>query len=461
MPRPRSLLTRGIGGAVAALVACSAFLLSSGRGGAAELPPPKASIVVDAGSGAVLAGDHVHDALRPASLAKIMTALVAVERLAPAAGIPVSPLAAGQPAMSINMKAGQTWPFEQAIASLMMVSANDAAYALAEDAGGGSLDRFATIANATARRLGLRDSTLGDPAGLDDSASYKGGPMMSAYDIAVATRNALTVPVIAQYAAMRSYEFVDPTGLPRHLPNHNQILPGDGFGYAGATGFKTGFTHRAGHALVATATRGGRTCIAVILGAAGLGYTDAAHLLDQCFASPVGARGTGERLPDVKISPYDSRIADRQAFAALASDSSGSAADAVDAATPMPAAAAAPIAARPTSKSKSTVTKASGTSPHASSNHHHSEGILSVRNLLVVLVLVLTVVVALRRRVVKHQRMRRLARKRHRAAQMRSGGLPVVDGRYRPGTRIGKPLESHVRIHRLSHDDGEPRRNTG
>ena len=450
-------MSRGIGGATAALAACAMFALSSGTGGAAELPPPKASIVVDAGSGSVLGGDHVHDPLRPASLAKIMTAIVAVERLAPAAGIPVSPLAAGQPAMSINMKAGQTWPFEQSIASLMMVSANDAAYALAQDAGGGSVDGFATIANATARRLGLRDSTLGDPAGLDDSSSYRGGPLMSAYDIAAATRNALAVPVIAKYAALRSYEFVDPTGLPRHLPNHNEMLQGTGYGYAGATGLKTGFTHRAGHELVATATRGGRTCIAVILGAADMGYTEAARLLDQCFASPVGARGTGERLPAVKVSPYDSRIADRHAFAALLSNSSPAAADAVDAATPSPAAPAASIAARPTSKS----TKASGSSTRSSTAHHHSEGVFSVRNLLVVLLLVLSGIVVLRRRAVKHQRVRRLARKRHRAAQMRSGGLPVVDGRYRPGTRLGKPLESHVRIHRLGHDEPEPRSNTG
>jgi D-alanyl-D-alanine carboxypeptidase len=455
-------MSRGIGGATAAFAACSMFVLSAPPSGAVELPPPKASIVVDAGSGAVLGGDHIHDPLRPASLAKIMTALVAVERLPATAGVPVSPVAAGQPAMSINMKAGQTWPFEEAMASLMMVSANDAAYALAEDAGRGSLDGFATIADATAHRLGLRDSTLGDPAGLDDNTSYKGGPLMSAYDVAVATRNALSVPVIAKYAALHSYNFVDPTGLSRHLPNHNQMLPGAGYAYAGATGLKTGYTRRAGHELVATATRGGRTCIAVILGAADFGYTEAAHLLDQCFSAPAGTRGTGERLPDVRVSPYGSRVADRLAFAALASNSSPAASDPIDAATAMPARSAAALAEQSTSqsKSKSTSTHAPARSTQSSTVRHHSEGMLSVRNLLIVLTLALSVAVVLRRRTVKRQRVRRLARKRQRAAQMRSGGLPVVDGRYRPGTRIGKPLESHVRIHRLAHDD-EPRRNTG
>ena len=83
----------------------------------------------------MLLADHEHDALPPASTAKVMTALTAVERLPANATINVSPLAAGQPASRINMAAGQQWPFENAMASLLMASANDAAYAIAENRG--------------------------------------------------------------------------------------------------------------------------------------------------------------------------------------------------------------------------------------------------------------------------------------------------------------------------------------
>jgi hypothetical protein len=77
---------------------------------------------------------------------------------------------------------------------------------------------------------------------------------------------------------------------------------------------------------------------------------------------------------------------------------------------------------------------------------HHAPGLLRPRNLLIVLFLLGGAALALRRRAVKRQRAIRLARRRQRISAMRSGGLPVVDGRYRAGTRIGPPVESHVRV---------------
>jgi hypothetical protein len=77
------------------------------------------------------------------------------------------------------------------------------------------------------------------------------------------------------------------------------------------------------------------------------------------------------------------------------------------------------------------------------------DGLLTARNAVVVLLVILFVALALRRRAVRRRRARRDAQRRQRAAAMRSGGLPVVDGRYRPGTRIGPPVESHVRVRRV------------
>ncbi len=283
---------------------------------AAGLPSPKADIVVDAATGKVLIGDNVHQAVHAASTAKIMTALTAVERLCPGDTVTANAHDAGVETMRIGLPVGKPWPVDQMMASMMMVSANDAAYAFA-DTIGGSLDGFAADLNATARQLGLRDSTLGDPAGLDDDTSYKGGPFMSAYDLAVATRNALTVPEIAQWPAMHEYSFVDPSGTPHQLVNHNRMVQGGSYAYPGAIGFKTGFTNLSQHTLVAAATRNGRTLIAVVLGLPDAGYTEAASLLDAGFATAPDAAGTGETLPAVAVSPCAARLADRSAFAKL------------------------------------------------------------------------------------------------------------------------------------------------
>ena len=285
----------------------------------------------------MITGRNMHEALPPASTAKIMTALVAVERLPPNAMVRVSPNAANRESMKIGMAPGARWPFQQVMASMMMVSANDAAYALAERVGG-SISGFAADLNATAKRYGMRDSTFGDPAGLTDGTSYEGGPKVSAFDLAIAARNALTVPAIARWADTRTYDFTDPSGVHHELTAHNKFLPGNGFGYAGANGFKTGYTQAADHTLVATAKRNGRQCIAVILGGTDSGYTWAASLLDECWKKPPVAT-TGVRLPAVAVSPYETRVAARATFANIAVGSTGAA---LAATTPSPSTTAKP-----------------------------------------------------------------------------------------------------------------------
>jgi D-alanyl-D-alanine carboxypeptidase (penicillin-binding protein 5/6) len=428
MRRPPQVVVRPLLGA---LLAISGLTLAAPAASAAA-PPPPADILVDATTGRVLSGSHIHTRLHPASTVKIMTALVGVERLASRAPVTVDAKAAAVEANKIGFTTGTKWPLDQMLAALMMVSANDAAYAIAHTVGGG-LDGFAATLNHTARRYGMTDSALGDPAGLDDATSYKGGPYTSAYDLAIATRNALAVPAIAEPAGRSLYEFTDPAGIPHQLKNHNKMLPGgnDGFDYPGITGFKTGFTKRAQHSLVATARRNGRTLIVVILNAGDSGYTRAAALLDAGFAMAPDAKGIGITLPALAVSPYAQRAADRDAFGKLGRVGAAGKGVTVPASIPVEAIAprAAPIV--------TTIT-----------HHRDSPGMLRTRNIVLVFVFLGVVVVALRRRAVKRRRARRLAQRRQRIAAMRSGGLPVVDGRYRPGTRLGPPVDSHVRVHR-------------
>ncbi|MGH9000339.1 MAG: D-alanyl-D-alanine carboxypeptidase family protein [Acidimicrobiia bacterium] len=261
------------------------------------LPPTKAWILVDADSGQVLAGESHHLAVPPASTQKLMTALVAIEQLPADATFTVGEVAAAQPAMRIGMQAGQQWPLDEALHSLMMVSANDAAYALAE-AASGSLGDFAGDMNAAAARYGMRDSTFNDPAGFDDSASFNGGSLASAYDLAVAARNYLSVPLLREVAALPYHRFDGP-GRAHRLRNHNKLLAR----YDGAIGLKTGYTRRAGHTFVGAARRDGRTMIAVVLDSDDI-YGATAALLDHGFATPEGDRGIGEQLPPVRVRPY-------------------------------------------------------------------------------------------------------------------------------------------------------------
>ena len=441
MRRPRrfAALAGSVTLVAATLGAFTVTPLAIGTPAAAALASPKGDIVVDAATGRVLIGDNIHQAVHPASTAKIMTALTAAERLCPGATVSANARDASVETMRIGVPVGTPWPLDQMMASMMMVSANDAAYAIA-DTVGGSLDGFALQLAATAHRLGLHDSTLGDPAGLDDETSYKGGPSMSAYDLAIATRNALMVPEIAKWAAMHSYSFVDPGGVQHQLVNHNKMLPGGGDDYLGAIGFKTGFTSRAQHALVAAATRNGRTLIAVVLGVPDSGYPEAASLLDAGFATPPDAPGTGDTLPEVAVSRCADRASDQAAFARLGTSGDPVTPSAVTVPASIPVLDAPPLASATGAHAQTTTTTTT------TKTGHHSAGLLRPRNLVVVLIVAIAALVAFRRRAVKRHRALRLARRRQRISAMRSGGLPVVDGRYRAGTRIGPPVESHVRI---------------
>lgn len=265
--------------------------------GSISVPPTKAWILVDGDSGRVLAGQSHHEALPPASTQKLMTALVAVEQLPRDATFTVGEGAAAQPAMRIGMQAGQNWPLSPALHSLLMVSANDVAYALAE-AASGTLADFAAEMNATAKRYGMTDSTFNDPAGFDDSASFNGGSLASAYDLAIAARNTLAVPLLAEIAATTGYRFAGPA-REHTLTNHNKLLRR----YPGAIGMKTGFTRRAGHTFVGAAKRDGRTMIAVVLDSDNI-YKATSTLLDRGFATPADDPGTGEQLPAARVKPY-------------------------------------------------------------------------------------------------------------------------------------------------------------
>jgi D-alanyl-D-alanine carboxypeptidase len=290
------LVTLGLAPAAAHASPATAAAPAALAAPAAQAPPlPKNYVLVDFDTGAVIAQQDARTPRPPASTIKLLTGFIATQRIAPGTGIPISSLAESMPARKINVKSGQVWSYEGLMHSMLIVSANDAAVALAEKVGDGSLDNYVSIANMTADRLGLADHpVLNDPAGLDDEFANKGGSLISARDLAIVARAAMTKSEIMTIVNLREYNFVGGDGASHHLPNHNLFLDL----YPGANGLKTGTTDRAGRTFVGSATRNGRTMLAVVFDAPDV-YASAGALLDQGFATPVAAEAGLDHLPAI------------------------------------------------------------------------------------------------------------------------------------------------------------------
>lgn len=396
---------------LAAVIGIGAVVPLAGPAGALNPPAgnePDSYVIADATSGVILDAKNLHTPFQPASMVKLVTALTAVSKLPPDVRVPVSERAASEPVMRIGMPAGQAWPLDDMLASLLMVSANDVAWALAE-CSGGSVEGFAAQGAALLRRLGATDGTFTDPAGLSDSYSYAGGSTLSAWDLAVIGRNALAVPRIAALTATVKREFTDVYGAPHSYTNHNRTFLE---GYVGANGLKTGFTSGSGRTLIASATRGKRTIIAVVEGTWDTANW-AGALLDRGFATDPGAKGT--TLPPVRIKEITKRAGAKAACApGVATAVSTSAPTSTTAApttttAPPRTAKAAPRAAAATKGS-------SGGSPW---------GTIALVGGAAVAVLIGAV--AWRRRVVVKRRRARAARRRSLERAQRAGTVHIVD----------------------------------
>lgn len=270
---------------------------ASAQPGAIPVPPvpAKASILVDVDTGRVLYENNDHAPLRPGSLTKTLTAMIAADWLPAGSRVPVTPVDATVYPDRVGMKPGQQWPLDITLHALVTDSANDAAYALAEDVGG-SLGGFSQVMQQAARQIGMVDHpTLEDPAGLDGTEGFRGGNRISAWDLAVAGRDMMANPDLAAIAALRTYDFTGPDGIKYHLLSRNYHFLAS---YPGAIGVKTGFTDRAGYCDMEEAVSGGRKMLAVVLGSPNPDAL-AAGLITAGFKVPAAGEGDSPSLPPV------------------------------------------------------------------------------------------------------------------------------------------------------------------
>ena len=219
----------------------------------------QAAVLLDADTGTVLYEKNMHQALYPASITKLMTALLAVQSLEPEQVLTVSQTAVNAVPRSsshISLLPGEQLTAEQALYAIGMESANDAANVLAE-AVAGSLAAFAEQMTEAAQALGATDTHFSNANGLPDSTHTT-----TAYDMALLARAALQNPLFAGIAASRrmTVSYGQPP-YARSLLNHNRLLSL----YGDAIGVKTGFTKKAGRCLVSAAEKDGVRLICVTL----------------------------------------------------------------------------------------------------------------------------------------------------------------------------------------------------
>jgi D-alanyl-D-alanine carboxypeptidase len=233
-------------------------------------------------------GDNARARLSPASLTKIVTALVATERVDLAQTVYVTvdggALSASTNATIMGLQPGQSLGMVDLLYGMLLPSGNDAAIEIAEYIAG-SVDEFSVLMNAKVEELGLEDTHFANPHGLDEPGHYT-----SAYDIAILGSQLLDDPDLAAIVGTRSYQ---PHWDGPPVRNLNLLLGQ----YPGALGVKTGYTEQAGQTLVAAAERAGRRFIVSVLGSTDV-FVDGTALLDWAFAS----------APDVCGPPGGSQV---------------------------------------------------------------------------------------------------------------------------------------------------------
>jgi D-alanyl-D-alanine carboxypeptidase len=237
--------------------------------------PPRSGLLFDIDSGRVLWRRDPTRILPVASLTKMMTALVAVDRIPPGATVPVTRQALAYQGSGVGLlPLGKRIQVRTMLTGLLLPSGNDAAIALAQRAAG-SVPAFVAAMNQRARAMGLICTRFSSPSGFSDAGNHS-----CATDLAALARAVLRQPRLAPIVRRRQAVLPFPIkGGKIYLNNNNPLL---GLRYPGTTGVKTGYTDAAGHCLVASAQRGGHRLGVVLLHSPDPA-TQATKLLDRGF----------------------------------------------------------------------------------------------------------------------------------------------------------------------------------
>ena len=242
-------------------------------------------IVMDANSGAILYGKNIHEPYYPASITKILTALIIIENCNLDDMVTFSYNAVNnlEPnATIVGARAGDTLSVRDCLYALLLQSANEVANALAEHCSG-DIESFAELMNRKAESLGCTDSHFANPSGLNNENHYT-----SAHDMALIAQAAFNNPTFVESDSTTYYD-VQPGQLVqypdgwRYYAHHRMLRKNDSLYYDGIIGGKTGYTSLAGNTLVTCAERDGLKLITVVLNGQQTHYEDTKAMLDFGF----------------------------------------------------------------------------------------------------------------------------------------------------------------------------------
>jgi D-alanyl-D-alanine carboxypeptidase (penicillin-binding protein 5/6) len=211
--------------------------------------------------------------LPPASLTKLMTALLVLEQKQQNNEVTIQPTATRETGSRIGLKTGERFRMQDLLAAALLYSANDACHALADHISGNE-SAFVALMNRRAKELGMHNTHFTNACGHDQDGHYS-----TAHDLSLLAHTLLKHPSLLDITSQQNLQIATLDGQRHYTLENKNALIGR---YEGALGLKTGFTPKAGKCLVAYARRGDNTVLLIMLHGKDR-WWDAADILDLAF----------------------------------------------------------------------------------------------------------------------------------------------------------------------------------
>ena len=226
----------------------------------------QSAILIDANSGSILYAKNVHEKLYPASITKLLTTYIALNHCKPDDMITFSNEAVSSirwwEDANMGVNPGTVLPLKDVLSGVLVGSANEAAYAIAEHISG-NITSFSSLMNRTAKELGCLNSNFVNPNGIHNEEHYT-----TAYDMAMIAKAFFSNDTLSQLSGTLQYQVPVNETQPKEdilLTAKSQLLPGKPYSYDSLIGTKTGYTEAARQTLVSCAQKNGIKLICVVL----------------------------------------------------------------------------------------------------------------------------------------------------------------------------------------------------